>query len=363
MEVDDISGVDDSFCIDFGVPDSLIEYSEEHLSSEDNTDQDDFQIEGIYDKSEELMEEERLENDEIDETVLTKTEQQKRSASVQVLRPKTTAMSGPPLIRNIGVQQQSLSQQKLPVKIAAKSNTTATTKSSGGQILIIQSPNGTQQTIRLSGANAQNLSSGGYQLIKTPEGNLIQIRKKNNQSNLKELVTPPETIKRIITQQQKPSTSNASGKLIYKGINVKGNEQHVMLSTAPTKLPATIVTSTNGTTTTQTKTLSLNDVQQLRLMNSGTAVKQVIVTHKGKDGLVQNLRTVPRTVSSGQNSPNTPSPRVLTNAIKKITPIQPKLPISTTLTKTAPIIKKASLILNILSYLRLFFIFILTYIF
>lgn len=342
MEVDDISGVDDSFCIDFGVPDSLIEYSEEHLSSEENNGQEDFQIEDKYEKNDELMEEERLEmdDDEIDETEFIKTEPQKRISSVQVLRPKTTAMSGPPLIRNIGVQQ-NLSQHKPPVKIAAKSSTTVTTKPSGGQILIIQSPNGTQQTIRLSGANAQNLSSGGYQLIKTPEGNLIQIRKKNNQTNLKELATPPEVIKKIGTQQQKPS-SNAVGKLIYKGINVKGNEQHVMLSTAPTKLPATIVTSTNGTTTTQTKTLSLNDVQQLRLMNSGTAVKQVIVTHKGKDGSVQNLRTMPRTVSSGQNSPNAPSPRVLTNAIKKVTPIQPKLPISTTITKTAPIIKKVS---------------------
>lgn len=346
MEVDDMSssiGIDDNFGIDFGVPDSLIEYSEEHLSSEENNDLEEFKK---FDQSDELMEEERLEMEEepIDEVEVVKTQIQKRSTTVQIVHPKSTSMTGPPLIRNIGVQQ-NMSQQKQPVKIAAKTNAAVVSKSSGGQILIIQSPNGTQQTIRLSGANAQNLSSGGYQLVKTPEGNLIQIRKKISQSNA---VASSETVKKIIPQQQKPSSSTA--KIVYRGTSSDTSKQRIVMPTGKL-LPATIVTSTNGTTTTQTKTLSLNDVQQLKLMNSGTAVKQVIVTHKGKDGIVQNLRTVPRPVSSGPKSPNTPSPRVLTNAIKKITPIQPKLPITTTVTKSAQFIKKVYFICrNTFSY-------------
>lgn len=345
MEVDGLTediGVDD-FNIDY--TDNIIEYSEEHLSSEGNSELKDFEDENetLNDRSDEVMEEERLDVDEDDE----EEEILIPSPPKPLIKTRPAAVAS----SSSAVRTPVRTQQKIsaPVKIAAKPTTAGVAvKSGGGQILIIQSPNGTQQTIRLSGANAQNLSSGGYQLIKTPKGNLIQIRKKSSSNNTKDTHAagsgnaPTETAKKIITHQKTAGiNTNTTGKLIYKGMNVKGNEQQIMLSTSPTKVPATIVTSSNGTTTTQTKTLSLSEVQQLGLLGSNSGkVKQVMIAQKGKDGTIQSLRPIQRLIS-GSKSPNTPSPQVLTHAVKKITPIQPKVQTSTTtLNRAGQIVKK-----------------------
>lgn len=336
MEVDELNssiGVDDNFAIDFGSSDSIIEYNEDNIISEDN----DFEgfnnniemNDNKLDDSGEIMEEERLEMDEDD--VISVSPPKRPATTVQMIRPKTQTSTNPTFIRNIGVQNQQVLHNKGPVKIAAKPNSATTSKANGGQILIIQSPNGTQQTIRLSGENAQSLSAGGYQLVKTPDGSFIQIRKKSNSAIPS---TSSASIKKVITQPQKTSTATPVGKLIYKGINVKGNEQHVMLSTAPTKVPATIVTSQNGTITTQSKTLSVNDVQQLRLINP--MKQQIVVSQKNKESITQN---VPK-------FPNSSAPRVVTNTIKKITMVQPKVPVANTAVKAAPVLKKVIFDLN-----------------
>lgn len=239
----------------------------------------------------------------------------------------------------------------IPIKIAAKpTSTVGLTKvaavKSGGQIVIIQTPGGNQQPIRIA-SGTTNTNADGIKFLKTSDGNIIQIKSK---STISGNTSNTATVKKII-QQVPTSVSSSMGKLIYKGIAVKGNEQQILLSTAPTKVPATIVTSANGTTTSKTKTISITNVaQQLGLLASGK-IKQIRVAQKGADGsTTQTVKHLQKILPAPPISPTTPSPQTLTNAIKKVTPIQPKLP--TQLLKTGiPIGKKVFFFLKYKTFL------------
>lgn len=84
-----------------------------------------------------------------------------------------------------------------------------------GKIVLIQKPVGTSpQPIRIASASkaGQTIATGnGYQLIKTSDGSIIQVR---NNKPKPVVVNSPKVFQ--------PATTGQTGKLIYKGITVSG---------------------------------------------------------------------------------------------------------------------------------------------
>lgn len=120
--------------------------------------------------------------------------------------------SAPIKIQNI--IKPSTSTKLIQQKIAPKP-TTITKVNTNGKIVLLQKPIGnSSQPVRIASASkaGQTIATGnGYQLIKTSDGSIIQVR--NNKPKTL-VVNSPKVF-------QSPSTGQ-TGKLIYKGITVSG---------------------------------------------------------------------------------------------------------------------------------------------
>lgn len=114
-----------------------------------------------------------------------------------VIKPSTTSVA-------------KLSQQK----IAPKPQTISKVNNNGKIVLIQKQVGNTSQPVRIASASkaGQTIATGnGYQLIKTVDGSIIQVR--NNK--------PKPLVANSPKSFQSPSTGQ-TGKLIYKGITVSG---------------------------------------------------------------------------------------------------------------------------------------------
>lgn len=114
-----------------------------------------------------------------------------------VIKPSTTSVA-------------KLSQQK----IAPKPQTISKVNNNGKIVLIQKQVGNTSQPVRIASASkaGQTIATGnGYQLIKTVDGSIIQVR--NNK--------PKPLVANSPKSFQLPSTGQ-TGKLIYKGITVSG---------------------------------------------------------------------------------------------------------------------------------------------
>lgn len=152
-------------------------------------------------------EEEELHEAEYEE----EQEEEEQEPETDDFEMETTTV--PQKIQNIVKPSTSSSAIITQQKIAPKPPT-ITKVNNNGKIVLIQKPIGnSSQPVRITNASkaGQTIATGnGYQLIKTSDGNIIQVR--NNKPKPLIVNTPK------MYQQQQPST----GKLIYKGITVSG---------------------------------------------------------------------------------------------------------------------------------------------
>lgn len=142
--------------------------------------------------------------------------------------------------------------------------------SNNSKLVLIQSPGGTAQTIRISGtANTPTSSSGeagssggGIRIIKMADGQLYQVKNK-----------PLVATAISSTDKKSPQTPQTHiGRFIVKG----GAGQRIVLTTPPSTAVKTVVSSigaTSGATTTRTYTVA--QAQQLGLL-SAARIKELV---------------------------------------------------------------------------------------
>lgn len=152
------------------------------------------------------MEEEQEEEHQIEDDAEFEEEQEEEEVDdVEMESSVPTPVKIPNVIK------PSTSAAIIQQKIAPKP--TITKVNNNGKIVLIQKPAGTSpQPVRITSASkaGQTIATGnGYQLIKTSDGSIIQVR--NNK--LKPVVVNSKVFQ--------PPTGQ-TGKLIYKGITVSG---------------------------------------------------------------------------------------------------------------------------------------------
>lgn len=188
---------------------------------------------------------------------------------------KTTTVTTPGPKLPVQSSSNSAGLPKIaPKPTLIKSTTTA------GKIVYIKSPNGTPQPIRIgsqivnsanttSTANASSASGGGIQLIKTVDGNILQIKNKQVVSVQKQSASPAPT-----------STSTAASANSTRFVLKSGTGSRVVLATPPTS--KTAVTSTGG----NTRTLTVTQAQQMGLITQANLKEFVSAANTNKSTVV-----------------------------------------------------------------------------
>lgn len=122
--------------------------------------------------------------------------------------------SVPIKIQNVMKPSTSSAAKLTQQKIAPKPPTISKVNNNGKIVLIQKQVGNTSQPVRIASASkaGHTIATGnGYQLIKTSDGSIIQVRNNKPKSLV---VNSPKIF-------QSPSTAQ-TGKLIYKGITVSG---------------------------------------------------------------------------------------------------------------------------------------------
>lgn len=194
---------------------------------------------------------------------------------------KTTTVTAPGPKLPVQSSSNSAGLPKIaPKPTLIKSTTTA------GKIVYIKSPNGTPQPIRIgsqivnsanttSTANASSASGGGIQLIKTVDGNILQIKNKQVVSVQKQSASPAPT-----------STSTAASANSTRFVLKSGTGSRVVLATPPTS--KTAVTGTGG----NTRTLTVTQAQQMGLITQANLKEFVSAANTNKSTVVTTAVSV-----------------------------------------------------------------------
>lgn len=214
----------------------------------------------------------------------------------------------------------------IPKQFTATSAIKTTTPS--GQIVFIQSPGGTAQPIRIAGTSATTPSGtgSGIQLIKTADGNFIQLKNKSSIS------LTPASVSAIQKATPVANANNALGRIIVK----RTNGQRLLISTPPSSnTTTTTITEKTQTTTTApstiisptktTRTVTVAQAKKMGLLTS-TNLKELVTGQK--QGSIKIQTSTPGVTKITTATPST----VLTNA--KI--VKPALASTSTTTASAP---------------------------